>query len=115
LIEGARIQLTANPSHRITPEGSPENQELGRIAHAIAERFEELKREVEGRIQEANAHLEEERNRLAALMSELTQSVLVCNAEGRILLLQPNSCCRAADSSGNTRRQRRWASPFSSA
>ena len=105
LIEGARIQLTANPSHRITPEGSPENQELGRIANAFAERFEELKREVEGRIQEANAHLEEERNRLAALMSELTQSVLVCNAEGRILLYNQRAkqlLSSGADSSGNT-------------
>jgi DNA polymerase-3 subunit epsilon len=30
--------------------------------------------------------IEEERNRLAALMSELAQSVVVCNVEGRVLL-----------------------------
>ena len=30
--------------------------------------------------------IEQERNRLAALMSELAQSVIVCNIEGRILL-----------------------------
>jgi DNA polymerase-3 subunit epsilon len=86
LIEGARIQLTANTAHRVTPSGSPENQELGRIANAFADRYETLRRDVEARIQEASAHLEVERNRLAALMSELTQSVLVCNVEGRILL-----------------------------
>jgi DNA polymerase-3 subunit epsilon len=86
LIEDARIQLTANPSHRVTPAGLPENQELARIANAFADRYESLRRDVEMRIQEASAHLAEERNRLAALMSELTQSVLVCNVEGRILL-----------------------------
>jgi DNA polymerase-3 subunit epsilon len=86
LIEGARIQLSANASHRVEPQGTPENRELGRIANTFAERYEDLKRDVGARIQEANAHLEEERNRLAALMSELTQSVLVCNVEGRILL-----------------------------
>ncbi len=37
-------------------------------------------------MREANAGLEQERNRLAALMSELAQSVVVCNVEGRILL-----------------------------
>jgi len=86
LIEGARIQLSANTGHRHAPHGTAENQELARIANAFADRFETLKRDVESRIQEAGAHLEEERNRLAALMSELTQSVLVCNVEGRILL-----------------------------
>jgi DNA polymerase-3 subunit epsilon len=86
LIEGARIQLSANPSHRVELEGSDENQEIGRIVNAFSERYEVLKRDVEVRIREANAGLEEERNRLAALMSELTQSVLVCNVEGRILL-----------------------------
>jgi DNA polymerase-3 subunit epsilon len=85
-MEGARIQLTANPSHRVEPEGNAENQEIGRIVNAFAERYENLKRDVEARIREANAGLEEEKNRLAALMSELTQSVLVCNVEGRILL-----------------------------
>jgi DNA polymerase III subunit epsilon len=86
LIEGAHIQLAANPSHRVELEGSGENREIGRIVNAFSERYEGLKRDVEARIHEANAGLEEERNRLAALMSELTQSVLVCNLEGRILL-----------------------------
>jgi DNA polymerase-3 subunit epsilon len=41
---------------------------------------------MEARIAESGARLEEERNRLAALMSDLSQGVLLCNAEGRILL-----------------------------
>ena len=43
---------------------------------------------------EASRGVEQERNRLAALMSELTQSVLVCNLDGRILLY--NSRARRA-------------------
>ena len=35
---------------------------------------------------EAAHGIEQERSRLAALMSELTQSVVVCNLDGRILL-----------------------------
>ena len=38
------------------------------------------------RSQEASRGIEQERSRLAALMSELTQSVVVCNLDGRILL-----------------------------
>lgn len=37
-------------------------------------------------MQEAARGIEQERSRLAALMSELTQSVVVCNLDGRILL-----------------------------
>ena len=37
-------------------------------------------------ILQASAHVQQERNRLAALMAELTQSVVVCNLDGRILL-----------------------------
>ncbi|MGB5079241.1 MAG: exonuclease domain-containing protein, partial [Burkholderiales bacterium] len=45
-----------------------------------------LRGESDARVRESLARLEEERNRLAALMSELVEGVLVCNAEGRILL-----------------------------
>ena len=37
-------------------------------------------------VAEASRDVEQERSRLAALMSELTQSVVVCNLDGRILL-----------------------------
>ena len=37
-------------------------------------------------VAEASRDIEQERSRLAALMSELTQSVVVCNLDGRILL-----------------------------
>ena len=49
-------------------------------------RTQTLKEDVARRVREANARIEQERNRLAALMSELAQSVVMCNVEGRILL-----------------------------
>ena len=44
-------------------------------------------------MREASRGVEQERKRLATLMSELTQSVVVCNLDGRILLY--NSRARA--------------------
>ena len=54
--------------------------------NALAEQRESLQRDVEERVREAKATVEAEKNRLAALMSELSQSVVVCNLDGRILL-----------------------------
>jgi DNA polymerase-3 subunit epsilon len=86
LAEDARVMLTANPAHRTTPSGSAETRRLAAAFNAFAAAHAELTRDVEVRVREANARIEEERNRLAALMSELAQSVVVCNSEGRILL-----------------------------
>jgi len=86
MAEGTRIILGANPGHRVTPEGGEEPQALALVINAFAAQHEALRRDVDERIREAQARVAEERNRLAALVSELTQGVLVCNADGRILL-----------------------------
>ncbi|MCZ7562893.1 MAG: exonuclease domain-containing protein [Burkholderiales bacterium] len=86
LAEEARIMLDANPDYRIARAGAPGLRELGEAVNTLAERLRGQREEVEARIAAAKASVEEERNRLAALMSELIQGVLVCNAEGRILL-----------------------------
>ncbi len=86
LADGARIILGANPAHRLPDEGPAEAAQLARLINALADRHQSALGEVELRVHEANAKLEEERHRLAALMSELTDSVLVCNSEGLILL-----------------------------
>jgi DNA polymerase-3 subunit epsilon len=86
LAEGTRIILGANPGHRVTPEGGSEPQALAEVINAFAAQHQALQRDVDARIREAQARVSEERNRLAALVSELSQGVLVCNVEGRILL-----------------------------
>jgi DNA polymerase III subunit epsilon len=86
LAEEAQVILNANPAHRIVGEGAPEIVRVGERINALAEQHQQLLREVEARVDAAQAELAEERNRLAALVSELAEGVVVCNAEGRILL-----------------------------
>lgn len=86
MAELMRLMLGANRNFRVTPEGPPEVQLLGRAVNELAQQRDDLLSDVESRIRRANTSLEEEKNRLAALMSELTQSVVVCNLDGRILL-----------------------------
>jgi len=85
---GEEVSLihTVNSAHRVASGGAPEMRELGSAINAFADAHNALRRDVEARVEESHAHLEQEKNRLAALMSELAQSALVCNAEGRILL-----------------------------
>ncbi len=86
LAEGARIILTANPAHRLSDDGPAEAARLAVLINGLADRYQSALTEIERRVQEVNAKLEEEKHRLAALMSELANSVLVCNHEGLILL-----------------------------
>ena len=53
---------------------------------ARADQREALRGDVAAQIAQANQGVQQEKNRLAALMAELTQSVVVCNLDGRILL-----------------------------
>lgn len=86
LHEETQLILTANPDHRITPLGPAETRQLATVINAFADRHRDLQVDVENKIREARADLEEEKDILAALMSELTQGVLVSNIEGQILL-----------------------------
>ena len=66
--------------------GSTELRVLGRAVNRLAAARDLLAGDVAMRVQEAKASLEQERSRLAALMAELNQSVVVCNLDGRVLL-----------------------------
>lgn len=86
LAETAQVLLASDAGRKLDIVGSPETRALAEAVNAMAEQRSALRRDVEARIREAKDSVEEEKNRLAALMSELTQSVLVCNLDGRILL-----------------------------
>ena len=86
IAEGIRITLNANTGHRLAMVGPAELQLLVQAVNDLAERGEMLARDLEANVARAKASVEEEKNRLATLMSELSQGVLVCNADGRILL-----------------------------
>ncbi|MCE1240669.1 MAG: DNA polymerase III subunit epsilon [Azonexaceae bacterium] len=84
--EQLRLMLGANRNFRVKQEGPPEVQQLAQAANDLAAQRDALMSDVEAQIAEAKASVEEEKNRLAALMSELAQAVVVCNLDGRILL-----------------------------
>ena len=86
LAEEAQIILAGNPAHRLAPTGPGGLRRLAGCINELAARAAEQQAQVQERIDAATARLDEERNRLAALMSELSLSVLVCNRDGRILL-----------------------------
>ena len=86
MAETLRLMLGANRNFRVAPEGPPEVRELARAANDLAQQRDELLNDVEEQIRQAKATVEEEKNRLAALMSELALGVVVCNMDGRILL-----------------------------
>lgn len=84
--EHLRLMLGANRGFRVQPEGPPEVQQLARTTNELASQRDALMQDVEAQIGRAKASVELEKDRLAALMSELTQSVVVCNLDGRVLL-----------------------------
>ncbi|MCK9388344.1 MAG: exonuclease domain-containing protein [Sulfuritalea sp.] len=86
MAETLRLMLGANRNFRVALEGPPEVRDLARATNDLAQQRDELLLDVETRIRQAKATVEEEKNRLAALMSELALGVVVCNLDGRILL-----------------------------
>ncbi|MBS0347046.1 MAG: DNA polymerase III subunit epsilon [Proteobacteria bacterium] len=86
LADEVGLIVGTDPARRLKPLGSPELQRIAESVNQLADQRRSLQEDVEARIGEARRSVEEERNRLAALMSELSQSVVVCNLDGRILL-----------------------------
>lgn len=86
IAESLRTMAHGNPEHRIDPGGPAELRDIAGAANELAAVRASLLADVRTTVADAKARVEEERRRLAALISELDQSVLVCNREGRILL-----------------------------
>ena len=86
LAEKLRLMLGVNRHIRVEPEGPAEVQLLAQTINELAEQRDRRTADIEAQIARAKESVEQEKNRLAALMSELTQSVVVCNLDGRILL-----------------------------
>ncbi|HTO50310.1 MAG TPA: exonuclease domain-containing protein [Burkholderiales bacterium] len=86
LAEDVRVIAQSNAAHRVAPSGAAELRVLASAVNELAEVRSALAADVAATVADANARVEAERSRLAALIAELDQSVLVCNREGRILL-----------------------------
>ncbi len=86
LADQTRVLIAANPEHKVASTGGPELVELAAVINQFADGYHRLERDLDAKSADARARVEEERNRFAALMSELSEGVVVCNADGRILL-----------------------------
>ncbi|MBD1399366.1 3'-5' exonuclease [Pelovirga terrestris] len=87
MAESSRIITTVNPEHRIELKAaSKEIEYLAKIINQSADAYAALQKNVDARVASAQAAINEERTRLAALMSELPHGVIVCNGDGQVLL-----------------------------
>ncbi|MBK7457601.1 MAG: DNA polymerase III subunit epsilon [Betaproteobacteria bacterium] len=86
LLEQARVLLETNAETTLQAQGNAEVRGLAETLNALVAQREQLRSEIGQRVAEGSRRVEQERSRLAALMSELTQSVVVCNLDGRVLL-----------------------------
>lgn len=89
LAEQARIRVQAPAGAQQQPiacEGGPALQAVAAAIDELVRQREALQQDVAEQVRVASLGMALERNRLAALMSELTQSVVVCNLDGRVLL-----------------------------
>ena len=86
LAEAVSVLASANAAHRISGSGPREMRVLAQVIDRFAQTHAALRNDVDARVDAARAERAAETRRLAALMSELTMAVLVCNREGRVLL-----------------------------
>lgn len=92
-----RVLLHANPDLRLDRSGPPELAELAAAVDELADQRRVTERDVAAQVDAGRASLEQERNRLATLMAELAVAVVVCTAEGRILLYNTAARSLVAD------------------
>jgi DNA polymerase III subunit epsilon len=86
IAEQLYVALAATDAKALPEHGSAGSVALAQAANALLAERTRLREDIAARVAEASREVDTERGRLAALMAELTQSVVVCNLDGRVLL-----------------------------
>ncbi|MDD5028919.1 MAG: exonuclease domain-containing protein [Rhodoferax sp.] len=86
LLEQTQVLLAAPRAAPLNHRGTKETKALADAIFQLATQRDHLRADVATQIALASQGVQQEKNRLAALMAELTQSVVVCNLDGRIIL-----------------------------
>ena len=86
LAEQLQVLLASGADRALPEDGSAGARALAAGVNALVRQRAALRADIDAKVREASREVEQERSRLAALMAELTQSVVVCNLDGRILL-----------------------------
>jgi DNA polymerase III subunit epsilon len=84
--EQAQVLVDGGVQRSLNVPGGAEAQAVQAVVNQLVLQRTALQADVDQRVRTAARAIEQERRRLAALMAELTQSVVVCNLDGRILL-----------------------------
>jgi DNA polymerase-3 subunit epsilon len=93
LADQARVLLGSDSAPELSAQAGAELQRLAQTLNQLVAQRRQLRADVAQQVRRASREIEQERNRLAALMSELSQAVVVCNQDGRVLLY--NASARA--------------------
>jgi DNA polymerase III subunit epsilon len=86
LAEDTQTLIGTGVAREITPRGSAELRALTGVINELVRQRARLREDMAVQVRLASERIEQERSRLAALMAELTQAVVVCNLDGRVLL-----------------------------
>lgn len=86
LAEDTQTVLGTGVVREIAPRGSAELRALTQVINELVRQRARLREDMAQQVRLASERIEQERSRLAALMAELTQAVVVCNLDGRMLL-----------------------------
>lgn len=86
LAEDTQTLIGTGVMREITPRGSAELRALTTVINELVRQRARLREDMAQQVRQASERIEQERSRLAALMAELTQAVVVCNLDGRVLL-----------------------------
>ena len=86
LLDQVRVLLAAREPQQLQVRGTREIQALASAVNELATQRDRLRTDMAAQVAEASASVQQEKDRLAAMMAELQQSVVECNQAGRILL-----------------------------
>ena len=86
LADETRLINVANAKYRIVPEGGEEVIALTRAINELADTYIRLKTDVQQIVQHSKTGLDDDKRRLETLMAQMPEGVIVCNADGRVLL-----------------------------
>jgi DNA polymerase-3 subunit epsilon len=86
LAEDTQTLIGTGVVREIIPRGSAELRALTGVINELVRQRARLREDMAVQVRRASERIEQERSRLAALMAELTQAVVVCNLDGRVLL-----------------------------
>ncbi|MCW2311859.1 hypothetical protein [Rhodoferax antarcticus] len=86
LVAQTRVLLEATHAAPMNHQGTKETKELAEVVYQLVCQRDQLRNVVSTQVALASQGVQQEKDRLAALMAELTQSVVACNLNGRIPL-----------------------------